>query len=151
LPDTLLTPEAKILGTDRRKMSNSYNNAIFISDPKETVNITVGSMITDPQRARRSDPGRPNFCNVFAFHELYTDKEKVKEVDEGCRKATIGCVECKQMMASNLNNALEPLREKRKELEANPKIIDAIIDEGNKKARKIAKITMEEVRQVVKI
>jgi tryptophanyl-tRNA synthetase len=151
LPDTLLTPEAKILGTDRRKMSNSYNNAIFMSDPKETVNITVGSMITDPQRARRSDPGRPNFCNVFAFHELYTDKEKVKEVDEGCRKATIGCVECKQMMASNLNNALEPLREKRKELEANPKIIDTIIDEGNKKARKIAKITMEEVREVVKI
>jgi tryptophanyl-tRNA synthetase len=151
LPDTLLTPEAKILGTDRRKMSNSYNNAIFMSDPKETVNITVGGMITDPQRARRSDPGRPNFCNVFAFHELYTDKEKVKEVDEGCRKATIGCVECKQMMASNLNNALEPLREKRKELEANPKIIDTIIDEGNKKARKIAKITMEEVRGVVKI
>ncbi len=151
LPDTLLTPEAKILGTDRRKMSNSYNNAIFMSDPKETVNITVGSMITDPQRARRSDPGRPDFCNVFAFHELYTDKEKVKEVDEGCRKATIGCVECKQMMASNLNNALEPLRGKRKELEANPKIIDTIIDEGNKKARRVARITMEGVREVVKI
>ncbi len=151
VPDTLLTPEAKILGTDRRKMSNSYNNAIFISDSKEIVKTTVADMITDPQRARRFDPGRPDFCNVFTFHELYTDKEMVKEVEEGCRKATIGCVDCKQMMGSNLNKALEPLRDKRKELEANPKIIDNIIDEGNRKARKIAKDTMEEVREVVKI
>ncbi len=151
LPETLLTPEAKILGTDRRKMSNSYNNAIFISDSKETVTTTVADMITDPQRARRFDPGRPDFCNVFSFHELYTDKEKVKEIEEGCRSASIGCVECKQMMASNLNRALEPLREKRKELEANPQIIENIIDEGNRKARKIARNTMEEVREVVKI
>lgn len=151
LPDTLLTPEARILGTDRRKMSNSYNNAIFISDSKEIVKTTVADMITDPQRARRFDPGRPDFCNVFTFHELYTDKEMVKEVEEGCRKATIGCVDCKQMMGSNLNKALEPLRDKRKELEANPKIIDNIIDEGNRKARKIAKDTMEEVREAVKI
>ena len=151
LPETLLTPEAKILGTDRRKMSNSYNNAIFISDSEEIVTTTVADMITDPQRARRPDPGRPDFCNVFTFHELYTDKEKVKEIDEGCRSASIGCVECKQMMASSLNEALEPLREKRKELEANPRIIENIIDEGNKKARKIARDTMEEVREVVKI
>ncbi len=151
LPETLLTPEAKILGTDRRKMSNSYNNAIFISDSKETVTTTVADMITDPQRARRFDPGRPDFCNVFTFHELYTDKEKVKEIEEGCRSASIGCVECKQMMASSLNRALEPLREKRKELEANPQIIENIIDEGNRKARKIARNTMEEVREVVKI
>ncbi len=151
LPETLLTPEAKILGTDRRKMSNSYNNAIFISDSKETVTTTVADMITDPQRARRFDPGRPDFCNVFTFHELYTDKEKVKEIEEGCRSASIGCVECKQIMASNLNRALEPLREKRKELEANSQIIENIIDEGNKKAREIARNTMEEVREVVKI
>jgi len=151
LPETLLTPEAKILGTDRRKMSNSYNNAIFISDSEEIVTTTVADMITDPQRARRSDPGRPDSCNVFSFHELYTEKEKVKEIEEGCRSASIGCVECKQMMASNLNRALEPLREKRKELEANPQIIENIIDEGNRKARKIARNTMEEVREVVKI
>ena len=151
LPETLLTPEAKILGTDRRKMSNSYNNAIFISDAEETVTTTVANMITDPQRARRSDPGRPDFCNVFSFHELYTEKEKVREIEEGCRKALIGCVECKQTMASNLNKALGPLREKRRELEANPHIIENIIDEGNKKARRIARDTMEEVREVVKI
>jgi len=111
----------------------------------------VAGMITDPQRARRSDPGRPDFCNVFTFHELYTDKEKVKEIEEGCRTATIGCVDCKQIMASSLNKALEPLREKRRELEADPKIIEDIIDEGNKKARKIARNTMEEVREVIKI
>ncbi|UCG99988.1 MAG: tryptophan--tRNA ligase [Deltaproteobacteria bacterium] len=151
LPETLLTPEAKILGTDRRKMSNSYKNAIFISDREEVIKKTVAHMITDPQRARRSDPGRPDFCNVFTFHELYTDREKVKEIEEGCRTATIGCVECKQIMASNLNKALEPLREKRRELEADPKIIEDIIDEGNKKARKIAKNTMEQVREAVKI
>ncbi|MFB0520949.1 MAG: tryptophan--tRNA ligase, partial [Desulfatiglandales bacterium] len=102
-------------------------------------------------RARRFDPGRPDFCNVFTFHELYTDKEKVKEIDKACRTATIGCVECKQITASNLNKALEPLREKRKELEANPKLIEDIIHEGNKRARKIAQKTMEEVREVVKI
>ena len=151
LPETLLTPEAKILGMDRRKMSNSYNNAIFISESKEIVTKKVAAMITDPQRARRSDPGRPDFCNVFTFHELYTDKEMLKEIDEGCRKASIGCVDCKKMMASNLNKALEPIREKRNELKANLKIVDNIIDEGNKKARKIAKNTMKEVREVVKI
>lgn len=150
-PATLLTPEARILGTDRRKMSNSYNNAIFISDSQEVIKTTVASMITDPQRARRSDPGRPDFCNVFTFHELYTEKEKVKEIDKGCRTATIGCVECKQIMASNLNKALEPLRAKRRELEANPGTIEDIITEGNKKARRIAQKTMEEVREAVKI
>ena len=151
LPETILTPEAKILGIDRRKMSKGYNNAIFISESKEIVTKKVAAMITDPQRPRRTDPGRPDFCNVFTFHKLYTDKEMVKEIEEGCRKASIGCVECKRKMASSLNKALEPLREKRKELEASPKVIDTIISEGNKKAHKIAKTTMEEVREVVKI
>jgi tryptophanyl-tRNA synthetase len=150
-PETLLTPEAKMLGTDRRKMSNSYNNAIFISDSEEVTRKTVASMITDPQRARRTDPGRPEFCNVFSFHELYTDSEKVREIDRSCRTATIGCVECKQIMAASLNRALAPLREKRRELEANPEIIQDIISEGNKRARRIARSTMEEVRAAVKI
>jgi len=151
LPDTLLTPEAKILGIDRRKMSKGYKNAIFISDAKEVVNKKVADMITDPQRARRYDPGRPDFCNVFTFHELYTDKNIVKEIEEGCKNASIGCVDCKKKMAANLNEALEPIREKIRALEGDPKIIDNIIDEGNNKARKIAKKTMEEVREVVKI
>ena len=151
LPEVLLTPEAKILGIDRRKMSKGYDNAIFISDPKEVIEKSVGEMITDPQRARRSDPGRPDYCNVFSFHELYTDKEKVQEIDAACRSATIGCVECKQTMAASLNAALEPVREKRRELEESPETIDAIMEEGNRKAQKIARDTMEEVREVVKI
>jgi tryptophanyl-tRNA synthetase len=151
LPEVLLTPEAKILGIDRRKMSKGYDNAIFISDSKEVIEKKVGEMITDPQRARRSDPGRPGYCNVFTFHELYTDKERVKEIDESCRKATIGCVDCKRIMAASLNRSLEPIRERRRELEANPGAIDIIIEEGNRKARRIAKSTMEEVREVVKI
>jgi tryptophanyl-tRNA synthetase len=151
LPELLLTPEAKILGIDRRKMSKGYDNAIFISDPKEVIEKRVSEMITDPQRARRSDPGRPDYCNVFTFHELYTDKEKVQEIDTACRNATIGCVECKQTMAASLNVALEPIREKRRELEASPETIDAIMEAGNRKARKIARGTMEEVREVVKI
>ena len=151
LPDVLLTPEAKILGIDRRKMSKGYDNAIFISDPKEVIEKRVSEMITDPQRARRSDPGRPDYCNVFTFHELYTAKQKVQEIDTACRKATIGCVECKQIMAASLNAALEPIRQKRKELEASPETIDAIMEAGNRKARKIARKTLEEVRGVVKI
>jgi tryptophanyl-tRNA synthetase len=151
LPEVLLTPEAKILGIDRRKMSKGYDNAIFISDPEEVIEKRVSEMITDPQRARRSDPGRPDYCNVFTFHELYTDKEKVQEIDTACRNATIGCVECKQTMAASLNAALEPVREKRRELEASPETIDAIMEAGNRKARKIARGTMEEVREVVKI
>lgn len=151
LPEVLLTPEAKILGIDRRKMSKGYDNAIFISDSKEVIEKKVDEMITDPQRARRSDPGRPGYCNVFTFHELYTDKETVKEIDESCRKATIGCVDCKKIMAASLNLSLEPIREKRKELEANPRTIDTVIEEGNRKARKIAKSTMKEVREAVKI
>jgi tryptophanyl-tRNA synthetase len=151
LPDVLLTPEAKILGIDRRKMSKGYDNAIFISDPKEVIEKRVSEMITDPQRARRSDPGRPDYCNVFTFHELYTAKEKVQEIDTACRKATIGCVECKQTMAASLNAALEPIRQKRRELEASPDTIDAIMKAGNRKARKIARGTLEEVREVVKI
>jgi tryptophanyl-tRNA synthetase len=151
LPEVLLTPEAKILGIDRRKMSKGYDNAIYVSDSKEVVERKVAEMITDPQRARRSDPGRPEYCNVFTFHELYTDREAIKEIDEGCRSATIGCVECKQAMATHLNRALEPLRAKRRELEANPELIDTIIEEGNKKARNIAGRTMNEVREAVRI
>jgi tryptophanyl-tRNA synthetase len=151
LPDVLLTPEAKILGIDRRKMSKGYDNAIFISDPKEVIEKRVSEMITDPQRARRSDPGRPDYCNVFTFHELYTAKDKVQEIDTACRKATIGCVECKQIMAASLNAALEPIRQRRRELEASPETIDAIMEAGNRKARKIARKTLEDVREVVKI
>lgn len=151
VPEVLLTPEAKILGIDRRKMSKGYNNAIYISDTEDTVNKKVGEMITDPQRARKSDPGRPSLCNVFTFHELYSKKDKVKEIEKACLSASIGCVDCKRMMADSLNKMLEPLREKRQELKSKTGVINDIINEGNQSASRIAKNTLKEVRELVKI
>lgn len=151
LPEVLLTPEAKILGIDRRKMSKGYNNAIYISDTEDTVMKKVVEMITDPQRARKSDPGRPSFCNVFTFHKLYSKKDTIKEIEKACLSASIGCVDCKRMMADSLNKELEPLRDKRQELKSKPGFINDVINEGNQRASGIAKNTLQEVREVVKI
>jgi len=151
VPETVLTETPKILGIDRRKMSKSYNNAIFLSDSVDEIRRKVGEMITDPQRARRSDPGDPGVCNVFSFHRLYSDPKTVKRIDSECRGARIGCVECKQEMAENLLRALEPVREKRTYYEAHPEILRAIIEEGDRKAQQIARETMEEVREAVGI
>jgi len=151
IPETVLTETSKILGLDRRKMSKSYNNAIFLSDSPDEIRGKVSEMITDPQRARRSDPGDPTVCNVFTFHQLYSDQETIQRVDQECRKAQIGCVECKQMMAENLIRALEPIREKRSYYEAHPDTVSAIIEDGDQRAQAVALKTMEEVRAAVKI
>jgi tryptophanyl-tRNA synthetase len=161
-PEVILTETPKILGTDRRKMSKSYDNAIFLSDSPETISKKVAGMITDPQRARRADPGNPDVCNVFDFHKLYTDPDTVAEIDQQCRSAGIGCVECKQKMAQNLIQALEPIREKRAYYEARPQLVRAyyearpqlveeIMVEGSNSARKTAQKTMEDVREAIKI
>jgi tryptophanyl-tRNA synthetase len=150
-PDTLLTPTAKILGIDRRKMSKSYGNAIFLTDTDEDLNQKVGQMITDPQRAKRSDPGNPSICNVFSFHEIYSPPETVADIDKKCRNADIGCVECKRLMADALKRYLEPVRDSRRQLEARPDDVKQIISEGNKKARTVAAATMAQVREAVKL
>ena len=150
-PEALLTETPKILGTDRRKMSKSYNNAIFLSDPPDEIRRKVSEMITDPQRARRTDPGDPAVCNVFSFHQLYSDQETIQRVDQECRGANIGCVECKQMMAENLIGVLGPIREKRSYYEAHPDTVRAIIEDGDQKAQAVARKTMQEVRAAVKI
>jgi tryptophanyl-tRNA synthetase len=150
-PELILTKTPKILGMDRRKMSKSYGNAIFLSDAPEQIREKVSQMITDPQRARRSDPGNPDVCNVFSFHKLYTPAEDVKEIDRDCRQAKIGCVECKKKMAESLIVALEPVREKRAYYEAHPEQVDEVIAEGCDKAAKTARATMEDVRAAIKI
>jgi len=150
-PETLLAPTSKLLGLDRRKMSKSYDNAIYLSDPDEIIEEKVGQMITDPQRMRRNDPGNPDICNVFSFHEIYTDQEQVKQIDQDCRQAAIGCVDCKKLMARNLVQALIPIKAKRRELESNLDKVKSIIEQGNERARNIARTTMEEVRIAVKI
>jgi tryptophanyl-tRNA synthetase len=150
-PEAILTKTPKILGLDRRKMSKSYNNAIFLSDKPDVISSRVSIMITDPQRARKTDPGDPDVCNVFEFHKIYTDKETLNDIFSKCRTAKIGCVECKKIIAKNLSKALEPIREKREYYEAHPALVDEIIADGILKARKVAETTMEEVRASVKI
>jgi tryptophanyl-tRNA synthetase len=150
-PAVILTETPKILGTDRRKMSKSYDNAIFLSDPPKVIEAKVATMITDPQRARRNDPGNPDVCNVFDFHKLYSEAELVAEINRQCRRAGIGCVDCKNKMAENLISALEPIRTKRSYYEARPALVDQIMEDGSNKARQSARQTMEEVRAAVKI
>ncbi len=148
-PQVILTQTPKLLGTDRRKMSKSYGNAIFLNDPPEAVAAKVATMITDPQRMRRSDPGNPEVCNVFDFHKLYSPPEVVAEVDRKCRTAGIGCVECKKLMAGHLNAFLEPMRARRRGYESEPQRLERIIAAGNEKARRVAQATLEEVRRAV--
>ncbi|MBF0118752.1 MAG: tryptophan--tRNA ligase [Desulfobacterales bacterium] len=150
-PQAILTQTPKILGLDRRKMSKSYNNAIYLSESPDEIAKKVSQMITDPQRAKKSDPGNPEVCNVFEFHKLYSEKDIVERADTECRKAQIGCVECKKILAKNLSSALAPIREKRIYYESHPEIVAELIMTGGNKARKVAKATMEEVRGAVKI
>jgi tryptophanyl-tRNA synthetase len=150
-PEAILTQTPKILGLDRRKMSKSYDNAIFLSDPPDKVRAKVMQMITDPQRARRSDPGNPDVCNVFEFHKLYTDPNVAREIDPQCRSAQIGCVECKKIMAENLIAAMAPMLERRHFYEAKPGLVREIMAEGSRRARKVAEQTMMEVRTAVHI
>jgi len=150
-PEAILTETPKILGIDRRKMSKSYQNAIYLSDSEDTIQKTVSGMVTDPGRARKNDRGNPDICNVFEFHKLYTDKETVSRINKECRAAEIGCVDCKKIMAKNLSDALLPIREKRTHFESNPGLVEDIIREGNSKARKIASQTMDQVRSTMNI
>ena len=150
-PDSILTETPKILGIDRRKMSKSYNNAIYFSDSPDEIAASVSKMLTDPQRARKSDPGDPDVCNVYEFHKFYSDTKTVDRINQECRTAKIGCVECKKIMAQNLIKALEPMREKREYYEARPQLIEDIIKDGCDKARRVARRTMAEVRAAVKL
>ena len=150
-PEAILTQTPKILGIDRRKMSKSYQNAIFLSDAPDVIASKVAGMITDPQRARKSDPGNPDVCNVFEFHKVYSDKETVDRINTECRSAQIGCVECKQIMAQNLTKALEPIRQQRAHYEARPDLVADIIASGCLKATAVSQKTMAEVRAAMRL
>jgi len=150
-PESILTETPKILGIDGRKMSKSYNNAIFLSDDPDEITANVAKMLTDPQRAKKSDPGDPDVCNVYEFHKLYSDDRTIQRINRECRTAEIGCVECKKIMARHLINFLEPMRKKREYYEARPDLVDDIIADGCEKARQVARETMVEVRKAIKI
>ncbi len=148
-PQPLLTQSAKILGLDGRKMSKSYGNAIYLSDTKEETEKKLKVMFTDPRRKRRTDPGVAEECGIFMLHKIFTEKNRQDEIKHACSKAEIGCVECKKLLSKNLNDALEPIRQKRKELINKKDDIRDILSEGSKKASKYAKNTLEEVRDAI--
>ena len=150
-PESVLTETPKILGLDRRKMSKSYDNAIYLSDSLDDIRSKAMKMITDPQRMKKSDPGNPDICNVFEFHKLYSDTATVDRINLECRGAEIGCVDCKKLMAQYLITELAPVQEKRKYYEEREKEVKDIIMAGNEKATEVAKATMEEVRKAIKI
>ena len=144
----ILTPTPRLLGTDNRKMSKSYNNAINLSDTPEVIRQKVVKMITDPKRVRMADPGHPDECNVYSYYQVFAP-DMEKEARHWCSNALKGCVDCKKIMAERLVDYLAPIREKRAELEKNKDFIHDVLAEGAKKARAIAQKTMAEVKEAV--
>ncbi len=150
-PQTLLTETPKLLGTDGRKMSKSYNNAIFLSDPPDVIEKKILPMMTDPARQRRTDKGNPEICPVYFLHRIYSTPETISWVEQGCKTAGIGCIECKKSLIPSIIKKLEPIQAKRQELTKNPNIVDYVLNKGNKKAREIAQETMVGVRKALKL
>ncbi len=151
-PEAILTEEAKLPGIDGRKMSKSYNNAIYLSDSEDEVNQKVLQMKTDPQRVKKTDPGNPDVCIVYDYHKIFTKDEKLlKEIGTKCRNAEIGCVDCKKILAENINKFLQPIREKRKEIESDIQKYEKIFIDGTLKCRKLAEKTMKEARNAMNL
>jgi tryptophanyl-tRNA synthetase len=149
-PQVKHTEILKVLGIDgKAKMSKSLNNHIELaSTPEETVK-RVREMVTDPARQRKTDPGNPDVCNVFTMHKIMSPQEEVDMINTECRRAGIGCVDCKLRFAANLNKHLEPFRAKRAELESKTDYVKDVLDDGAKRARAIAQQTMVEVREAM--
>lgn len=149
-PQMKATQIPKVLGIDgENKMSKSLDNHIELaSTPKETQQ-RVMQMVTDPQRARRSDPGNPDVCNVFTMHKIFSSEEEVAMINTECRQAGIGCVDCKKIFAKNLNENLTPFRERRAKLDENPDQVWEVLIDGGKRARVIAQETLAEVKEAI--
>jgi tryptophanyl-tRNA synthetase len=151
IPEPLLTEVPKLLGIDGRKMSKSYDNSIFMSDRGDSLRKKIAAMFTDPQRQRKSDPGRPELCNVFTFHQLYSPPEDVSGIAPACRGASIGCTECKRRLAAAVEEGMRPVHERRDYYLARPEEVRAVIEDGNRRAAAIAQATLAEVREALKI
>ena len=148
-PQPLLTPAAKLPGTDGRKMSKSYGNTILLTDPEPVVRQKLKTMMTDPARVRRTDRGNPDVCPVGDLHKIFSDRETNARVDSGCRTAGIGCIECKKWAADSLMRILDPIQARRKKYEENPRLAWDILEGGSEKARRVAGETMAEVREAM--
>src|SRR5579863_6992677 len=150
-PKALLTPAPKLPGTDGRKMSKSYGNTIMLTDPEPVVRQKLKTMVTDPARVRRSDPGNPDVCPVGDLHKIFSEPATIAKVNEGCRSAGIGCIECKGWVADAIVNILNPMQERRKKYEENPRLAWDILEAGSARARQVAEATMTEVREAMGI
>jgi tryptophanyl-tRNA synthetase len=150
-PQPLLTEAAKVLGTDGRKMSKSYGNAIELGESIESTTKKIMGAVTDPARKRRQDPGNPEVCGIYYLHRIYSSPETVAWVDQNCRTAGIGCVDCKKKLLERLAPDQERLRERREALLARPKDVEDLVQLGTRKAREVAQRTMSEVRAAMKL
>jgi tryptophanyl-tRNA synthetase len=148
-PQVLLTPSPKLPGTDGRKMSKSYKNTILLSDPEPEIRAKLKTMVTDPARIRRDDPGNPDVCPVFDLHKVFSTEATQQRVRVGCTTAGIGCIECKGWLADAIVEELAPIQERRRHFEANPDEVDAILADGSMRAAARAAVTMGQVRRAV--
>ena len=148
-PQALLTPEARLPGTDGQKMSKSYNNTIFLREEPDSVSQKIRRMQTDPARVRRSDPGDPDKCPVWQLHSIYSDQGTQDWVQNGCRNAGIGCLDCKKPLEEKVIAEQKVFRDRAREYENNPDLVRSIMDEGCDRARAQARDTLQEVRRVM--
>ncbi|WP_455388987.1 tryptophan--tRNA ligase [Petrachloros mirabilis] len=150
-PKEHLTKFPKVLGTDGRKMSKSYGNTINLSDPEPVVRQKLKTMVTDPARVRRHDPGNPDLCPVYDFHKIYSPTEVQEQVNKDCRTAAIGCIDCKKLVADRLVEKMTPIWDARAKLVQHPSRLDEIVQEGSRKAGEVAKATLHDVTEAMKI
>ncbi len=150
-PQPKLTKVPRLPGLDGRKMSKSYNNAISLTDDSDSIMKKVKTMLTDPARQRRTDPGNPEICPVFDFHKVFSTDEQQKECAEGCKTAGIGCIDCKKIMASNLADYMAPMTERRISYMEKPALVREILNNGAVKARKTASESLQKAREAMKI
>ena len=150
-PKTLLTEVPRMPGTDGRKMSKSYGDAVFLKDPPDVVRQKLKPMVTDPARKRRTDPGNPDICPVFDLHKAFSPKESQEWAAQGCRTAGIGCLDCKGRLTDHLLQRLEGIHARRPEFASRPDTVWDILQAGSHRAREVARATMEQVRSAMKI
>jgi tryptophanyl-tRNA synthetase len=149
-PRTLLGEATRIKGLDGgAKMSKSLNNYIALMEEEDDLWNKLRTAVTDPARKKRSDPGNPFICNIYALHTYFSSAQEVKYVEEGCKSAGIGCIDCKRILLKNVNNTIAPLRERKKELDGKPEYVNDVLEEGRSECSKIAKETMREVRDKI--
>ncbi len=150
-PQEHLTKFPKVLGTDGRKMSKSYGNTINLSDSEPVVRQKLKTMVTDPARVKRTDPGNPDVCPVYDFHKIFSSVPVIERVNRECRTAEIGCIDCKKLVADVMVERLTPIWEGRKKLTAKPSQIEEIVRDGSKRAQQVSHQTLEEVKEAMKI